>query len=1162
MDAVRRQTKALCRLEEIVFFVFCSCLLVTIFSRSPLFGQNAAAGGSVVGTVKDTSGAVVPQATVALTNKATGVALKTATTSAGQFVFPVVPIGRYSLAVSAHGFAQSIVNNIAVALSQTTTETVTLKVGPTTTSVRVTASTVHLDSTTSQLSTSLQNTYKSLPVEMSGTALSPEAMLDLMPGVSDGAPNFRLGPVFAQQFTASINGGQALGGEVIYDGAVQVQTNIAGDYRTQPIPVDALQEFSLVNDNLSAQYGRTPGGVLVFETKSGTSQLHGEAYEYVRNNAFDARGFFLPTTPVTRQNEFGFNMGGPVVLPKLYNGKGKTFFFAWYDGFRYAAGAVNTLGTIPTIAERNGDFSQYKTSRGQLIPIYNSLTTAPDGSGGFTRQVFQGNIIPQSDIIAQAKALLPYLPQPINSSIIDNALTAGTTTTDENRFGFKIDQNISAENIIHFTFGENYWNTPELSSIYQGPLNTGLLEGEHDVIIRLSNDYTFSPTIVNNFTVGYNRDNEPGFGPGAFAGLDTVMGLANTDPRGTAAFNWAGYASPTRTGGGSIIENGYDFNDFVAWVKGRHTIKFGADFEHGSDAIPQIPSETFSFSPNETDLPDAANPALTGNAFASFLTGAVDSANQTVPLYENQNRYSYLGVFVMDNFKVLPRLTLNLGLRYEIPWTRTDAFNILSSFDPNVPNPGAGGRLGALAFAGFGPGRIGSTRFDNVVYNRFQPRVGFAYAATRKTVIRGGFAVFNTPTGDSLDNGVRTQYTSGFDATPFLSSVNVGVTPAFFLQDGFPAFSRVPDLSPSLLNNESINYIAASNGHVGIIYNWTLDIQRQLPGQFLLDAAYVGNAGHDLGSDTFIPDQLNPEYLSLGSVLNEPLNSPAGQATGVALPYPGFTGTVAQALRPYPQYHDIAELNQANGISSYNAFQLKVQREFAHGLTVLMNYTVSKMLDNYDYVEDWLGGGPQNTYNLAAERSMAAINAPQVLALSYVYTLPFGRGQRFLSKPGVPRRVLGGWQVSGIQRYQAGFPLSVTIPNTLPLFNDGPLRPNVVLGVSPRAAFSGSFDPAKDVYVNENAFSIPAPFTLGNASRTLSDLRGFPYYDEDLAIARHFRLFERVDMEARVDAFNIFNRTWFAAPDTTGPYTNPDFGHVSGQANFPRSIQGLLRFTF
>jgi hypothetical protein len=1143
------------------------CLFIVLLQASMLMGQTG--GGTIVGTVSDASGASVPGAEVEVTNVQTGTLLKTTTSSAGEYVFPVVPVGTYTLTVTAKGFAQTIIGQVIVLLDKTLTENAALRVGATSTKVDVSASVVQLDTHTSQAQTALDHdTYSALPIALNGGPRSVTYVADLMPGTAEAPGVTSFAGADNQAFASSINGGQTFGGEVMYDGALLAQSSIAGDYRVQPVPVEALQEFNLIQNSFSAEYGGTPGGVLSFNTRSGTNKLHGELFEFLQNDALDSRGFYAPSVPPLRQNEFGVNIGGPVYIPHVYNGKEKTFFFGYYSGYRLSAGVQPTLATIPTAAEQSGDFSNFRGPDGNVVPIYDPTTTQCDAQGVCTRQQFSYNgklnVIPPNRITDIAKALGPYIPTPMNSNQINNMLQTGTDKTSVNRYGVKIDHYLSPKYIIHGFFGQTLSNHADQQVLYKFPFSGGLLQPNDYMLANFSQDITLAPNKLLHITLGWNRDNLSYYSIGATShNTFGVQGVPPTTP--AYFFNTDNYAEAGSNYGETEIENGSTITGFLSWIKGKHEIKIGAaGVAHQDNSLP-LSASFFYFSNLETNLPSAPNPSATGNSFASFLVGAVDNGQVTTSPFEMGSRHRQMWVYFQDNYKATSKLSLNLGLRYDIPWTGTYAHNIYSSFDATLANPGAGGRLGALAFAGYGPGRTGKPNFADTRYIYLQPRFGFAYSLNDKTVLRGGFGTFIGGSGDVItDNGTRAQYALGYNAYPIFKSTNVGVTPAFYIQNGFPAYIPPPFIDPTYVNNGSIGYVQPQDGNTAYISDWSLDLQRALPGKFLLDVGYVGNSAHHNGSNLLNINQVDPKYLSLGNALNAPLSSPLGQTTGVPLPYAGFTGTVAQALRAYPQYQSISQLLQTDGKAQYNSLQVKLQRQFFRGLSVLTSYTYAKLMTNADSQQGWFSefgaGGSQNAFDLRQEFSNSVIVPPQVLNVTYVYELPVGKGKRFVNNSRAADLIIGGWSVSGIQHYTSGHSLGVQMPNTLPLFSYN-LYPNIVPGQSLRANWSGRFDPNKDVLLNANAFSTPAPFTFGNATRSLP-VRCFSYYNEDISFQKKFQIKEASAFLIGVDLFNTFNRVAFGTPNTSSPNTNPNFGHVTSQINPPRSIQFRATLTF
>jgi len=1116
-----------------------------------LFAQSS--GGSVVGAVYDSTGAGVSGASVKLTGVATGAVLAGTSTSTGKYQFPVVPVGEYNLSVIASGFNQVVIKNVAVSVSTTTTQDVTLKVGATTEVVDVVASGVQLQSSVSQANTTVDShTYSQLPMALSGAPRSPYFVEDLMTGVAD-APNSNASPT-NHTFQVSVNGGQTFGAEVLYDGAAILQTNVAGDMRVQPVPVDALQEFTLVQNTFSAEFGHTPGGILSFNTKSGTNNLHGEAYEYLQNDAFDAIGYFPadPTHPhkksPLKQNEFGASLGGAII-------KDKTFFFGYYSGFRLAGQATSGLTTIPTVAMRSGDFSQYLDSNGNQIPIFDPNTTSCSSSG-CTRTQFPGNVIPSARISAMATAFLPYIPNPANSGQINNATLVGPNTLHQNAWGVKIDHYFNPKNVVHGFFG----TAPEFSDtrqfVYKDMASGGAATSLPKYLLRISDDFLYSNRVVNHFTFGLNRAVNDFK---ARSATPNNLGVANTPTNNFPCLGIAGYEGTIACQAEKVTEKGMNFNDFVSIVKGNHQIKLGFEYRRNEDDDDTPNQASLSFSSLETD--DPSNPTTTGNGFASLLLGSVDSGNEFIHSVNSKDHFVYLAGYAQDDYKVTPSLTVNLGLRYEIPYTR--ASDAISSFDPNVANPGAGGRLGAVVFTGVGPGRTNDVRFSNVDYHIFQPRVGAAYRIGDKNVIRAAFGIFSGTAGDVLENGIRAAALSaGFNATPSFSSPDNGITPAFNTASGFPAFPPPPFIDPTVNLNGFNFYVGKQDGIPPDIKNWTVDFQRQLSGKWLVDVAYVGNSAHHLGSNLINPDQLDPKYLSQygTAVLDSPLSQ--GLAPGVPLPYPGFTGTVAQALRPFPQYNSIFQGNQTTGSSRYDSLQAKLQRQFSSGMSVLVSYTYAHLQTNAESSASWSnwarGGGAQNTYNLAPETSLSAAVPPQVLSVAYVYELPFGSGKPYLNSSSMGRAVLGGWSLSGILRYQSGEYFGVTTANALPLFNSV-LRPDLT-GQPILAHWSGRFNPVTDTYLNLGAFATPANF-LGNAPPTLP-VRGFAYQNEDVGVTKRVRLAERASLEIRGDAFNVFNRVTFSNPSTFWTPNSTTFGKVTSQANIPRRLQVSARVTF
>jgi hypothetical protein len=522
------------------------------------------------------------------------------------------------------------------------------------------------------------------------------------------------------------------------------------------------------------------------------------------------------------------------------------------------------------------------------------------------------------------------------------------------------------------------------------------------------------------------------------------------------------------------------------------------------------------------------------------------------------NRYRYVAGFVQDDWRATRRLTLNIGLRYDLFFPRSERFDNLSGFDPNLPNPGAGNRLGAIAFLGDGPGRNGRSSFADTDFMNFGPRVGFAYNLMDRTVLRGGYGIYYAP--GNATAGLRSSQTFGygFNVAHVVQTPNTGVTPAFQWDQGIPqTFVPPPTIRPDVANGTDVHYIGSGDGRPPYFQNWSFGVQRELPSNVLLEVAYVANKGTRLGNGLVAWNEVDPQYLSRGSLLTQPVNSAAAQAAGIPLPYPGFTGSVQQALRPYPQFLSVINRSNPSGNSTYHSLQAKAEKRMASGLSYLLTYTWSKSLSDSNIQA---GGGPsgQTTYNRRLEKAIGTEDVPHALAISYLYELPFGRGKKFLNRGGAVDKLVGGWTFTGIHRYQTGKPIVLSMTNSLPLFNGG-LRPNVVAGAE-RQVEAEEFDPAVDTRINRAAFAAPGPFTFGTAARSYTDLRTFGFLDESLGLIKRTGITERVMLTFRAEFFNVFNRTVFGMPQ--GNFSNAAFGRVSSQANNPRQGQLALRLEF
>jgi hypothetical protein len=1120
-------------------------VLLLLWSVASLSAQTVL--GTITGRVVDASSASVSNAAVSATNTATNLAYRTTTNESGNYVLQQLPVGTYELAVEATGFRRYIRRNIELNVAQTLTLDANLEVGQLEQAVEVTAEVTTLQTSTSDLGTTIQrNKLVDLPLFVGGNIRNLEQFIFLAPGVTGDTGN------------TQISGSPSRAKEVLVDGIASTGIESGGVIPGSGRPsVETIGEFRLLRANFNAEYGRTGGGVQIFTTRSGTNDLHGSIFDYLRNDKFDARGFFQATRPINRQNEFGAVLGGPVVLPKLYNGRNKTFVFFVYSGFRYRQGAPNSLQSLIPLDYRQGDFSRFTGV------IYDPATTQSTPSG-IVRQPFPGNRIPQDRISAISQKILALLPNPANNSLFNNFTSIGRGATDSNQYNIKLDHSFTDSNRLSGYYYQDALDARE-PELIPGPATRARGSGSRNYWSRITHDYVFSPSVLNHLNLGFTRFKTTIESYSVDQNWPTQLGLAGVNTGPNNSFPCIDFVSSGYTSLGDVncnsrtlqTNNAFQAIDSVSVIRGTHSLKFGVDFRfmetNGIDIYQA--NGVFQFNALETGLPGSPS---TGNAVASFLLGAVDRGSLRDFAYYPRNRYKYFATYAQDDWKATRRLTVNYGLRYDIFFPRYEKNNNLSSFDPTIPNPAAGNRLGALAFLGDGPGRNGRTSFADTYFKAFAPRLGLAYQLTDKTVLRSGYGIYyaqgnaNAGLRDSLNAS------SGFSANPTFASTDQGVTPAFNWNSGFPQnYVRPPVIDPSAANGADLRPILRDDGRPPYFQNWSFTIEREIVPRANLELTYLGTKGTRIGSGLVRLNELDPAYLSLGTLLSRPFNSPEAVAAGIQSPYPSFAGSVAQALRPYPQYLDLNNRSNPSGSSTYHAFQTQFSVRALAGLDVQMAYTFSKTISDADILA---GGGPagQTTYNRRLEKAIATTDVPHVFALSYSYELPFGRGRRWLADSGWATAVVGGWVFTGIHQYSSGIPIALSANNGLPLFT-GVLRPDVVSD-TPRRVDVEDFDPARDRWINPAAFRVPAALHFGTAARSYTDLRNPTYRNENFGLLKKFRFAERAMLTFRAEWFNALNRVVFAAPQSN--ISNAQFGRISAQANAPRQGQVALRFDF
>lgn len=1151
------------RPRKVISFSFV-CLLGFVLVA---YGQGSL--GGLTGRISDPSGAAVPAATVKVSNLGTGITDTTTSTSDGVYLVRGLSPGRYRMTVTKTGFKTSNQEPIIVSTATISTVDITLTVGALTQTINVTTSAVQLQTSSAEVGTVMPDTNMlNLPISLGGNATigasgrrQIENFTFLTPGVT------------GNQWSKSIDGAPGFSQEIIIDGIDTSDIGAQGFIAESTPPYEAVSEFKVQNTLYPAEYGGGYG-VENFTLKSGTNQFHGDLFDFIRNNKFDAAGFFGNSKPIPalQQNEYGGTIGGPVILPH-YNGRDKTFFFFAYSGFQLRGGLpAGSLVTLPSAQERNGDFSDYP------FPIYNPASTRPDGNGSFTRDPFPGNIIPSSMISPVALRTMTLMPAPEFPGYFNNFVSQAHQPTSENDYSIKIDEAIGNKQRISGSF----WWTSATTNIF-GPL-PGLLDYSRRTTptsgggLRINYEYTINSNLLNHFGFGYTPVSPTwsNWLPDPHEGNQTLQipGIPLTAP-GFPEFDFTnGYLtlgdSDNQASSPQFFQN-WDGVDDLTWVRGKHQVKFGFEYRRRrlTTGDRRLQAGQFTFSNLSTSLPDSTNFNVWGNGFASFLLGQVSSATRSVPPPVHHFSDNFWAFYSEDTIKATSKLTLTLGLRYELPIYAKPDKGLFSSLSLSEQNPGAGGLPGALEFLGTGPGRTGTyTIFGSGDYLRaLSPRTGIAYALTPKTVLRAGYGIFYAYTAVGRLNNCQ-WWCSGFGLNPALASTNGDITSAFNLDDGFPATPvTLPDLDPALNNNGTAFWVNQSANLPAEMQSWTFDVERDLQAHIMLDVAYVGS--HTVHAWTGMENinQVNPKYLSLGNTLLADINSPAAVAAGVHSPYPGFEGSVAQALRAFPQYTALDDTYQPTGYNNYNSLQIRLQKRFSSGLSFLGSYTWSKAVgyEGTDIFGDPAGGGGNgslNTYDRRNMKGISRLNVPQNLVFSWVYELPVGRGKRFLSNLGpVTNQILGGWQINSIETYRSGGAIGVSGGPFLPLFNGINNVPNLIAPNVRTAVSMGSFDPKTDRYLNINAFSEPSPFTFGNSPIILPNTRAPAYYDEDFSLFKKFYFSESKYLEFRAEAFNIFNRVVFGGPATNVNSPNT-FGIIGGQSNTPRVIQLAAKFIF
>jgi hypothetical protein len=1126
------------------------CVLAVVLLAPAVALHAQTTNGSIQGTVTDPSGATVGGASVTGRNLDTGLTQSTTTTDAGNYSLPNLPPGRYSVTVEAPNMKKYSREGVTVATAATVSLDIPMQVGAVSDSVTVTADALQLQTATSDIGATVQSSLvANLPLAVSGTIRNPVQFIELVPGFVGGVDN---NPGSNSSDDFKVNGGQEGGTDILVDG-VSISLVSPNTQWNKGVSSDAVQEFKVLQSNFSPEYGESGDGIISLTMKSGTNELHGSAYDYLRNTALDANSWknnlLGSKRSLDRQNDFGATIGGPVYIPKLYNGKNKTFFFFAYEGFRFQNGGTGTA-SFPNEDFRKGNFSA-------LLPatqLYDPTTHAAIPGNILTNDP---NFTP-STVMTEVFGLLPAT----NGSLTDNVTNHTVSSTTANLFDVRVDHSLSEKHRI--SGGFDYDNTRTGGSSDLGPIFGSHLP-QRTRYARVTDNYVFTPTLVNQLLFGFSRRYRAEVADSLGQGYPDKIGLKGVQNTTFPCIKFTG--SPyqevlNNCGDSEFADNVYQVNDGVSWIKGKHNLKFGGEVRMLQFNVRRLTTASGEFDFNAHQTSSTGNASGTGgDPVASSLFGLVDTAVLNYGSFSGV-RYKDFSFYAQDSFRVTSRLTLNYGLRYDIDLPASEAFQRFSAVDPKLANPGAGNILGAYTYFGSGTGRNGRTRPQDTYKKAFGPRIGFAYSINDKTVLRGGYGIFYQPL---KEGSFADQDGLGFFNRQTVDVTNGGPTQ---IDDGvtriFPDFGP---LTPEAQNNQNgVILVPANSGRPADIQTWNLDIQRQLMNNLSLSVAYVGSKGTHLPALNIIPNQVNPSFLSLGSELT--MNSsclaadtcPNSVAAGLKLPYAAFTGNINQLLRPFPQYGDFNQEDNSftpdrTGNSTYHAMQMQVDKRFAQGLSFLVSYTVSKNITDADSagpgVSGFIGTNSfigQNSYNRKAEKAVSQLDTPQSLVASFFYELPVGHGKRYMNQGGVTERVLGGWYVSGVLSYHSGLPTEVysncggTAADVLfaGCHFTGLGRVNVVPGVP--ETNKSHFNPFTTPFWNPNAFTPAAPFTFGNEGRSLALARTFGAKNEDFTLGKKTRLFgEKGTIDFRASFFNVFNRHIFSTPSGFGPNLNTPF---------------------
>ena len=1157
----------------------------------------------ITGLVTDSSGAIVVGTKLTITNTSTGVVSNAITSTAGTFTVVGLLPGAYSVAADAKGF-KKVETTVTVDVAKISTVNLTLVPGAASETVNVQSSMTTLNTTSPEVGTTLEPELVSdAPIEISGLARQIDSFSYLAPGVQGSATYH------------NINGGDTFENEVQFNGVPVAFVQYQGNQSNLNPPYEAVNEFRVSGSTFDAQYG--PGqGAVTFNMASGTNDLHGDAFEIIRNQLFDSAGFFpirftpsgKPEPPVNQENNYGFTLGGPVIIPHLYHGRNRTFFHFSADWFRQNQ-AQNNIGTVPTPAEKTGDFSSYTDSSGTVIPIYDPTTGKP----------FPNNKIPSGRISKLATSLLADIPNPdpgvgINNGQVSNKLpTIPSVPIRQTLWAYTLDETLTTSQSIHFSQWRDQLSSPTFSAAtivpVSNPLQSEATNQNLGTGFLLNYVKTFNPNLVLTAGADWVGNIISQFNANMNVNFAGVQG-SNTLP----LITFDGQNAPTGWGvaGGEFLEcceGGLTLTNNrllgivgvtnLLWTKGRHTTNFGFQARHDFQDIVDCVfcSGTFNFTQRTTSTPDSSDPNFGsyGSSFASFLLGQVD-ATERIFAGEDKLRNKAFALYAQDSFKMNRRLTVTAGMRWDVLVPFTEDNNNIVYVDRTEPNSAAGGLPGAATKFGDCTGCSGISRAA-IHWKDFQPRLGVSYQISPKTVLQAG-AYITYLNGGAYEFG--TAFTASFMSSPlqgsFLRSSTGSSTPGYGSWDTQTVPSPPPTpFSPTVANGGEIFDFPAVHrnaptdldntttvGTAPYDQAWNAGVQRELPWDTFVTVSYVGNRAIHMPTTLELSNQPNPSVLQYGYLLGYVFGNfmdsngidedAVLRANGFTPPYSGYVAqygsaaSLEQALTPYPQLGAYFPAYELDGTSFYNAVQAQGEKRFSNGLSYLADLTLARNTANGSVASTPQTFNGLNAYNPRPEYVRS--NLDQVYNFKFVgtYALPFGPHQRFLNSGNpVVAELVGGWQFSGILDYEGGNPFGAYEGAYNPLLVNGFGRPNINSSVPLKTYSYGrskSFFTGKTatqpVQFPTQAFSDSGAWAVGTSVRAYPALRTPPLRLESFDAIKKFTIGEHVRASLRVDYFNAFNRTRLQSADNN--YNDSTFGEITNLSSQISNRQGQATF--